>query len=94
MKRIQQKNSARFQKKRKTKKDLGPEIIFDSRVGKTDALFVDEPAAAPAVQEPVQNPEFKIPEIFPDPMLDSQPQPQENPPQDQKKKWWQKLFKI
>ena len=36
-------------KKQKDKKDLSPEIIFDSRVGKTDALFVDEPETPPAV---------------------------------------------
>ena len=85
-------------KKRKTKKDLGPEIIFDSRVGKTDALFVDEPT-----------PELKMPELFSDSILDPelnkslqefdaiqnpQPEPQAQPTQKQSKRWWQKLFKI
>lgn len=94
----------------KEKKDLNSEIIFDSRVGNTGALFVDEPQSAPVVQAPVETPELKIPELFPDTMLDpdlnnslkefdaiqkgaSAPvQPQK--PEEQKKKWWQRLFKM
>ena len=86
----------------KEKKDLNTEIIFDSRVGKTDALFVDEPATAPVAELPVaptETPEFKIPEILTDTILDPKPQEQENPPSPKGfgeaiKKWWQKLFRI
>ena len=102
---------------KKGKKDLNLEIIFDSRVGNTDALFVDEPQNTPTAQlpteTPVENPELKIPEMFPDSILDPElnnslkefdaiqnPKPEIQPQTTQeqkivqKKKWWQRLFKI
>ena len=89
-------------KMQKEKKDVSSEIIFDSRVGKTDALFVDEPTTAPVAELPVEisteMPEFKIPELLPE----TQPQmpvEKENPPSEKSfgesvKKWLQKLFRI
>jgi hypothetical protein len=62
------------------RKESSPDIIFDSQIGKTDALFVDEPKDAPVAQLPVDDqnealdngnkPELKIPEILPESLLD------------------------
>ena len=69
-----------LRKSRGRKKDLSPDIIFDSQIGKTDALFVDEPKDTPVAQLPVDDqnealdngnkPELKIPEILPESLLD------------------------
>ena len=94
-------------KAQKEKKDLSPEIIFDSRVGKTDALFVDEPQTPPVAELPIQispeTPEFKIPELQPQTSKDQESPSLPNFSSDKSpakqigeaiKKWWQKLFKI
>ena len=47
-------------KKKKAKTEQSPEIIFDSRVGKTDALFVSDPE--PTSAEPVAS----LPKLGPD----------------------------
>ncbi|MGD0576651.1 MAG: hypothetical protein ABSA74_01070, partial [Candidatus Staskawiczbacteria bacterium] len=52
-------------KRKKKNKETNPDIIFDSTVGKTDALFVDEPAITPPAQTPAtapSNPEPAEPE--------------------------------
>lgn len=65
-------------KARKKNKEINADIIFDSKVGKTDALFVSnpEPAAPPVSIPPAENPADKIKEP------------------EQKKSFWQRLFHL
>ena len=97
------KKTSTASKKTVAKKDLNSEIIFDSRVGKTDALFVDEPKNIP--EEKTTTPlildsdldnslrEFdaiqKEDAVTPS---QAQQQPSLNQKITEKKKWWQKLF--
>jgi hypothetical protein len=63
----------------KNKEENAPEIIFDSEVGKTDALFVDEP-----------KPEQPQPE---DKVVVDQIKPEEIKVEDVgKKPWWKRIF--
>jgi hypothetical protein len=65
---------------RRKRKDLSPDIIFDSQIGKTDALFVDNTKDTPVAQLPVDDqneapdngnkPKLKIPEVLPKSLLD------------------------
>lgn len=62
---------------RKNKKnEENPEVIFDSKIGKTDALFISDPKDSLENNTPVQlpasevKPELKIPEILPESSLD------------------------
>ncbi len=73
----------------KNKEENAPEIIFDSGVGKTDALFVDEPKELPNLD----NLDGLV-------SVDNQPETikKENPPSPeasarQRKPWWKRIFK-
>lgn len=83
-------------KRRKKIQETNPEIIFDSKVGKTNALFVANPEPAvqnnnqqlidPAIEEALK--EFDNLEKIKEP---AQPPTQPLP---QKKSFWHKFFKI
>lgn len=100
-------NSSPKAKKRKGKKEMPEGIIFDSTIGKTDALFVSDPE--PVAQQNDQqrlNPiidevlkeidESEKPETLVQPQQpEDLPKPIIQPVLETKKKtWWQKLFKI
>jgi len=92
-------STAKKSVKRKIK-EVSQEVIFDSKIGKTDALFVSEPESPlPMSQEiekvlqEIDNPQQSQPQ---------QPEPQTQPEKEnpslpkgisvEKKSWWQKLL--
>jgi len=93
---------------RRKKKDVSPEIIFDSRVGNTDALFVAEPelkidaAVDEALKEFDNLPSVSAPVIATPPLAGeaisnsdegiASSQTPRNDVVKKKKAWWQKLF--
>lgn len=77
---------AKRAKKYKKEQVQYQEFIYDSTVGKTDALFVDQPAF-PQVQPPAQ---------LPVQTLESLPVETEvkKEPAEKKASWWQKIIKL
>jgi hypothetical protein len=78
--------------KAKNQELLG-DIIFDSKVGKTDALFVENPQPAEQIANPPRVEETLEEALKEFDALEKTQEPNQKP-QVQKKSFWQKLFKI
>ena len=101
--------SSRVSKTRKSnKKEATPEIIFDSRVGKTDALFVSDPEEEVKADLPVALPSDpdidealkeidvleKVQRVEPIQQPEKQQEQTVSPVLSEKKSFWKKLFRM
>ena len=95
VKKVAKKRTKVVRVRKEEKPEESGESIFDSKVGDTDALFVNNPEPENVDTQSITDGV----EVLPDSKIDSIIKQdvevvQEEPKQEKKKTWWQKLFSI